>query len=514
MLPYSYLVLGVTPVSNEAGVELNPTITISFAKHMDTATLNTGTIRFKKVNGDFINYEGHYSPETKEFKIIPSIILEHDTQYQTVVIGGMDGVRSIDGGYLPATKTYEFVTVENGNAGSLVFMNLTLQQDYLFIKAKWDMPSGLVIGEKVLFNVKVSELSNPEGVCVWPNSPEGGYTTVNEMTIPYKLEEGKNYYVHVQALTDSGDRASEWLTSQIYIEPIEQPAGGTGSVTEPGTQLAIEDHFPSSNSYEMPTEIVIVFNDNVKAGQESLLYVVAATPKESLSLIDLRGVYSPTKAIPGTVSIDTANPNVFVWKPTGSPFVQGKEYTVILSKQLQGVAKSPIGYTYTFGFTATPQYLYGNMTDVRDILGTNGVSVSNHFLQSLNRKYSQYAYEIWSQTTNFDESLLANGNVPYFLEQYVTTQIAIDSLLNMGIQSSGSGDETMQLGQLHVSKKSTTVSTGTSINQLKSRLKRWEDTIHGHKNRGYAKPGNVVKGQSASAYPTYLTRSTEKDFDK
>ena len=61
MLPFSYLVLGVNPTTNESNVELNKKVTISFAKHIDTDTLNASTVRLRVVNGDFIEYTGKYN---------------------------------------------------------------------------------------------------------------------------------------------------------------------------------------------------------------------------------------------------------------------------------------------------------------------------------------------------------------------------------------------------------------------------------------------------------------------
>lgn len=515
MLPYSYLVLGVNPTSNESDVKTNSNITITFAKHINVDTLNANTIRLKKVNGGFVEYTGKYFADTKTFVLHPSNLLEPGVQYQTVVIGGVDGVRAVDGAYLPSTKTYEFTTAVMQRELPTV-KGLSLSQFHMFIKAKWDLPVELLEGETALFIVKVSEFADPSSPSIWPEGTTEWRTSSTEITIPYEFKAEKNYYIHVKAVVESVKEETAWSTSQIYIEPaqtIPTPPVSTPPVTS--NQLAIEEHFPAKGSYEMPSEIIIVFNDELQLGQESLVYVVEAAPKEPLTFIDMRGAYSPTKAIPGIVTIDTDSPNVLIWTPDQYQFTPGKEYTVITSKQLQGVNYGPIGYTYVFGFTATPLHMYGNISVIREMLGEPGSILSNNFLMALNRKYSQFAYEIWSETDTFDESLISDGGAPYFLEQYVNTQVAIDCLLHVSIQGAHIGNENIRLGELNIVKGSSSASSvAPLIGELKKQLKKWEDAIHGYSNRGYAKPGSVVKGESASPYPEPLTRTTEVNFDK
>ncbi|MFE4029173.1 Ig-like domain-containing protein [Priestia sp. YIM B13551] len=554
MAPYSYLVLGVNPVSNEMNVDLSSKITVTFAKHINTDTLNSNTIRLRKVNGDFIEYTGRYLNIDKVYEVTPKEPLEASTQYQIMVVGGTDGVIAIDGSYLPSTKTYEFVTVQREGVTSIE--NLVLKQDYLFVSAQWDMPKGLVDGEEIYFNVRLSTSSNPEAYDVWPTNLLEGKTTTPNITIPQRLEAGRNYYVHVQAVTTGvivpkeativiasrlGEstaniynddlKKTEWVTSQIYIEPIEQT---TSSPVEesPSTnvqpevvsamgQLGIVDYFPQNGEFQKPSEIVVVFNDaispdlfNDTTDSSSLFYVVEAPYKETLSLIDLRGLYSVKNAINGKSSIDSENSNVLVWVPDAgtTAFKEGKSYTVIVSKNITGENTLALGSNYVFGFVGTPEHLHGEIDQIKEVLSSLNVEPSTRFLQSLMRKYSQYACDIWYNTSTYDEALHQNGEAPYYIHQYVNTQVTIDALLHGGIMASGGGDETVTLGELTVIKSGGSSGSTTSISdvitQLQSEIKTWEDLIHGHHNRGYAVPGNVVKGENVQTLPTFVTRTT------
>lgn len=87
-------------------------------------------------------------------------------------MGGASGVASIDNNYLPSTKTYEFVTVQK--KGITALENLVLAQDYYFVSAKWDLPNGLVDGEEIYFNVRLSTSNNPEAYDLWPKEPTRG----------------------------------------------------------------------------------------------------------------------------------------------------------------------------------------------------------------------------------------------------------------------------------------------------------------------------------------------------
>lgn len=551
MPAYSYLVLGVNPTSNESNVDLSSKITVTFAKHIDTDTLNSNTVRLRIVNGDFVDYTGRYDNLSKTYTITPRDLLSPNTQYQIIILGGVEGVLSIDNSYLPSTKTYEFVTVEK--EGIKALENLVLKQDYYFVSAQWSMPSGLTIGEEIYFNVRLSTSNNPEAFDLWPINPLEGKTTSPNIIIPYRLDPGRSYYVHVQGVTK--DMKTEWIGKQIYIEDIntrpsvptppppttppstnEESNSEDEEITPPivtiSDQLSIEETFPESDQMEKPSEIIIVFSHDIpdtlfgpdQPEVNPLLYVVQAPYKSKYSLIDLRGKHSVNNALKGTISIDSDNPNILIWTPLdgASAFQENKEYTVFISKDMVGNDSLPMGYTHSFGFIGTPEHLHGDIEHIKETLSFLGMELSTTFLQSLMRKYSQYACDIWYEASTYDESLHENGDAPYYIHQYVNTQVLFDSIINGGAASAATGgansggDETIKLGELSITKKGASSSENSSssgasissiLSQLQSRIKTWEDLIHGHHNRGYARPGAVTKGESVAVYPEFLTRS-------
>lgn len=535
MIPYSYLVLGVDPVSNEANVELSKKIRITFAKHIHADTLNPNTIRLRVVNGASVAYKGTYHNLEKVYEIEPVEPLLPSMQYQISILGGTQGVLSIDNNYLPATRTYEFVTVAGQSIGDL--SNLKLTQEYLFVNARWDVPVGFGQDANDYFQVKLSTSANPDAEDLWPNNQFEAKTQSGDMSIPYKVAGDAIYYVHVRGATATGE--TTWLTEQIYMsnpvvsEPVEnEPTPGTGGedtgeaipVIE---QLSIVDHFPKSGELHRPEEIAILFSAPLDAEQfisvddepHRLFYVVEAPQKTSLNVFDLRGAYKSRNGLRGQISVDPEMPNLLVFTPEegAAAFLSGKDYTVVLSKDIEGVSGLPLGFTQSFGFTGTPENLYGDLAQIQETISKFGMTFSTRFVQSLMRKHSQYAVDVWTNSRTFDEALLAEGGAPYFIHEYVNTQVAIDSLLNGGSSSATSGaGESIKLGDLSVTKESAEGSAETMssmIGMLGKQLKMWEDMIHGVSNRGYASPLSAVKGEAVEPYPEYLTRSTLFDFD-
>src|SRR5699024_601381 len=104
--------LGVNPTAYEGNVSVDSKIRITFAKPMNTDTLTSSTIRLRKINGDYVEYDGHYTHQSQIFTMTPSIKLEYGTEYQIVVSGGKEGVLSVDNGYLPTSSVYEFSTAK------------------------------------------------------------------------------------------------------------------------------------------------------------------------------------------------------------------------------------------------------------------------------------------------------------------------------------------------------------------------------------------------------------------
>jgi hypothetical protein len=127
---------------------------------------------------------------------------------------------------------------------------------------------------------------------------------------------------------------------------------------------------------------------------------------------------------------------------------------------------------------------------------------------------SQYAYNIVSQVDGFSEEDYSGGKAPYYVHQYVRYQSAYDLLLNAYIQQSSGSGKSISLGDLSVDGSSDMADITALLGSFKNRIKTWEDQLHGHHNRGYAKPTTVVKGETGSPYPDFLTRAEFVELGK
>lgn len=243
----------------------------------------------------------------------------------------------------------------------------------------------------------------------------------------------------------------------------------------------------------------------------NLIYVVQAPYKERLTMIDLLTAYAPSKAIPGNVSI--LDGQVLEWQAT-EDLEPEKDYVAIVSKDIKGTNTSKMGVPYILGFRSPWDRLYGNVNTIKSRLGDIADTISDATIYETMHVNTLFAYETVSETSSYSATDYTDKEAPYFVHQYVNLQTAYDVLLNDITRSGGSNKEDFTLGQLQVSKEGDSTSRISLLKSLKSEIKPWLDMIHGHHNRGYAKPVGAVKGETGSAYPDFLTRSELKtEFD-
>jgi len=517
----SFLVLGVMPANNEQQVPVNTNIRISFSKHMDISTLTETNIKLRKVNGESIPFTFTYNRETYQLFVKPVAFLEGNVQYQVELIGGTAGIKSVTGDYT-TTRTYEFNTVLTKSVSQP--RNLALTQSGSRISAKWDIPTVFTEGQSIIYNVRVSASNDPANPAIWPLTDAYSIdlqseqsTAETSLAIPYDFELKRNYYVMVRAVTASS--TGDWTVSQVYLEDtvvVAPPSGGTEPTAPTTEQIEIVEVYPTQGSLIEDNQIFVIFSDKLDTLPVDAMYVVQAPYKEHLSMVDVLTKYSPSKAIAGTVSVvemaDTAN-ELLQWVAT-EPLPLEKEYTLVISKDIKGQNSDILGIRSTHAFRTPWTRLYGDIQTIKESLGSFGEYVSDSFIYDSMNVNTQFAYDTASNTASFELSEYQNGNAPYYIHQYVNLQTAYDVLLNTVTSSGGSSKEDITLGVLHVAKESNGSNAVKALSKFKLDIKPWLDMVHGHRNRGYAKPGGAVKGERGAAYPEFFTRTDLKtNFD-
>lgn len=518
----SFLVLGVVPANNEQQVPVNTSIRISFSKHMDTSTLTETNIKFRKVNGENIPYTFDYNRDTYQLLLKPVSFLEGNVQYQVELIGGTSGIKSVTGDYT-TTRTYEFNTVLTKSVSQP--RNLVLTQSGSRISAKWDIPTVFTEGEEILYDIRVSASNDPGNPAIWPATDVSSIEVGSEqsiaetsISIPYDFELKRNYYVMVRAVTTSS--TGDWTVSQMYLEDVVVDVPPIGNGTEPPApiieQIEVVEVYPTQGSLIEDNKVFVIFSDELDVLPDDALYVVQAPYKAQLSMMDVLTKYAPEKAIAGTLSVLEmvgTTTQALQWVPTENLELE-KEYTVVISKNLKGKNSDALGVSVTHGFRTPWVRLYGDIKIIKESLGDFGAYISDSFIYDSMNVNTKFAYDTVSNTASFELSEYQEGNAPYYIHQYVNLQTAYDVLLNTVASSGGSSKEDIKLGLLEVSKESNGSNAVKALSKFKLEIKPWLDMVHGHRNRGYAKPGGTVKGERGAAYPEFLTRTELKtNFD-
>ncbi|MDK2600714.1 Ig-like domain-containing protein [Bacillus stercoris] len=332
-----------------------------------------------------------------------------------------------------------------------------------------------------------------------------------------------------------GDSVSDWVSVQFLVETpvvINPPnpgdggngGGDDGDGGDDGNgdifEFDVSNTFPSRDQVDItPEKVIIIFSDAVDGDtvNSDSIYIVKREDKKSMNILDFMTLYSPSKQIKSTIEpIET--PNIIT---ITAEFEDDAEYTVIVRETVKSKNGSALGVAYHWAFMTHFTYLYGDPQSVRDDIGSASDSYSDKSLYKYMRDISNYAYEVVSGNADFSASDYADGKAPYYVHQYVRFKTGYDLLINSQLRSVADGDvggiHQYKLGDLTITKDAVgsgaAADMSTLLDELKTKMKVWEDLLHGQHNRGYAKPTYVVPGEnSTDTYPDFFDRSEFKDL--
>ena len=510
----NYLVIGVNPTNNEASIPLDKVIEITFAKHMLESTLTASNLVLKKSTGEIVDCTITYVRDTITAKLKPAKSLEPGTTYQVQVMGTANGVKSITEDYMNVSRTYNFTTSNmESTFGPPVGVDVTVDSGFPVVT--WNHPSGFDTNHGIIYEVHISDSQDPLESAQWPSAGDLNQTRSTSLNIPKRFAEG-TYYAHVRGIY--GELVSDYAPKQFVVEgkkqdtpatPNPQPDNGGGNMLT----FDVTGTYPARDGVDVtPEEIIIMFSENIDPASvtEDTVYVLKKANKETLTEIDFRTGYSSKYQIPSTLEKEEGN--VVTIKAT---LEDDAEYTVIVRDSVKTKDKmATLGLTYHWSFITKYTQLYGDPAMVRSDIGTFSKDISDKKLYQFLSDSSKYAYQIASATATFNAADYANGAAPYYMHEYVRLRTSYNLLLNTFVQSGGgSATSEVALGDLKVKKESGSGGNVTGLmNALKNQMKPFVDMMHGHHNRGYAKPVTVVRGENASAYPEFLTRAEFSDL--
>lgn len=535
MEPNNFIITGVNPANNEKGVAVNSSITITFSTDMDQSTINTSNIRLSKINGPSVTVSISYSSVQRQATVTPTAVLEAGMQYGIHIVGGTTGIKTVTGSYLPESKTYEFTTTSANILSEPKNLAVSVTDGYP--KATWTTPDFYDNSSELLYEAAISSSNeDPDaqpGAVIWPSEHDINKTSSNGINVPQRLVDG-NYYFYVRAL--NGGNQSLWASSQFLVEANTTPetTEPTSPTTEPTAPIAEEpplvestgyfevvETYPKENSADInPEKIILVMTDHVDAATvtPSSFYLVQKGSRGSLSYVDFLLEFSPLKAVPATTVVDGR----VIYLTPDAPIENDKDYTVVVRESVANVNGETLGEPYSWSFLSEFTYLYGDADSIRNDVGGFIQNLTDRVLFKYMADVSRKAYDIASNvttsSTTFNADDYADGKAPFHVHQYVRYQTEYDLLLNAHIQQSSGGSgagtaSSIRLGDLQVEGSSSSgggedaPDISIVLRSLRDRSKHWEDAIHGHHNRGYAKPVSVVKGETGSPYPEFLTRA-------
>ena len=525
MAANNFLVVGITPANSESNVDINTPIVIKFSKYMNASTVNLTNIVFRKINGDKVDATLVYDSNTLTATITPKSVLEFATQYEIFIAGGQQALLGITNDYLPESKTYRFTTTFNVSITEP--QEVATSVDSGFTTVTWKAPAQYDVDLPVSYEVAVSTSNDPKNPFIWPST--GDINKVNSLvlTIPKRFPEG-NYYVYVRAMDNYS--TSEWASAQFAVEkaavvtpttPTETETPSTGGVGNTDIfSFDVSETYPKRDQVDVtPEKVLILFSSNVDMASvtKDSVYIIKKANKATLGSIDFMTDYASSKAVSATIDTSLA-PNMVA---ITASLEDDSEYTVIVRESVRNTGGASLGVAYHWSFITHYTQLYGDPEAVRQDIGSISDDVTDKVLFKYLSESSQYAYQIVSGTDVFDEADYVDGAAPYYVHQYVRLRTAYDLVLNSQLRRTGStitdNTSTIKLGTLTVTKDlgagaTTTVSVSGILSALKDKMKPFEDMMHGHHNRGYAKPQVVVRGENVETYPDFFTRDEFKEL--
>jgi hypothetical protein len=507
-----FLVVEVSPVNNEINVPINTPVVIRFSFDMIEETISASSLLFTKVNGPTVAASVSYDRRTRSAFVEPIADLEKGVQYRLTIVGGEDGISSITGNQLPENLMYEFQTTYDVSVTSPSALSATVLNGYVTLN--WLTPSSYNNAKELSYKVYISTSSldpdqDPASV-LWPmisdNLADIKGTTIN---VGRSLGEGA-YYAYVRAI--NGTANSPYIQYQFLIDAPPE-AGGPVNTGPSGIVFEVNATYPETDSVNVsPDSIKILFTEELDMNtvSKSTVYIVKAVKPKTLNLLDFMTKFAPSKAIDFTIDSPTVL-NLISLTIDPEIIEPNTEYTVIIRETVKSISGIALGEAHCWSFMSLYSPMFGDAERIRDDIKIFLRNVSDKVLYRYMYDATLTALDVVSTVISpfIQETFVANP--PRYIGEYVRFQVGYDLVVNAIIQETNGIGSSRTLGDLTVQPNQNISQVNDILANLKSRIKPWEDQLHGHHNRGYAKPTTAVKGETGAVYPDFLTRTELAD---
>lgn len=502
----NFLVTGVQPASNEMNVSLDQRIVITFQKHMEQATIGPSKIRLRVVNGALVPTTHSYDGMTRRLTISHDG-LQAGTQYQLEIVGGENGINSILGEYMSATRFYEFTTTTAGAPPR--FDRVIHEVDGPYVSLKWVMV-GTGANDELSFRLSTS--NDPAMPGVFPTS--GNHVVSGDsVDVPRRMAEGE-YHVHSFIRRSGTVVATNHLSFRIENETEgETPGtppdeGGTGYET-----LRLLESFPKNGAFEVQSNTMLGLRFSEALDKEAYEpgWVTVKEKEQGFfggSTVTLRMVEDP-------------RPEVLAFEVEG--LREDTIYQVVLSEHIKGLQGTDteeevdgmliivsgeakqLGVVAPIEFVTRIEPMYVSVEELKVELGPLAELYSDIDLYRRIGYASKAAYEIASRTRRFDQTQFADGSFPFYMKEYVKYSLAYDLVVQGMTSGSNTSGARITLGDLSVSREEGSGSIQRDmLKALRDKLKIWQDMLHGVTGRGYATMTSAVYQETGNPYPDFF----------
>lgn len=504
-----FLVIDITPAHNETNVRINRAVEVKFVFDMIAETITSSTLLLTKVNGSAIATSVTYDRPSRTAFVKPTANLEKGVQYRLTIIGGDSGISSITGSKLPDHKVYEFTTTHDVAVTAPSSLSSTVANGHVTLS--WLHPDSYDDSKSLTYKAYISTSAlNPDddpASVLWPlpsdalGALEGSTVNVSRHLVP------NTYYAYVRAL--NGTAQSSWSNHQFLIEtdlPVASPSMS-------GVMFEVNATYPQADAVHItPDNFKILFTDDLDFTTitPASVYVIKSPKPKSLNILDLMTKFAASNSVPFTIDTPVMN-NLISLTIDPTIIENNTEYTVIVRESVKSVNGDSLGEAYYWSFLSTMFPLFGDAERIRDDISKFIRNVPDRVLYKYMHDVSLTALDIASRTISpFVETRFLEAP-PRYAHEYVRFQTGYDLVVNAIVQEINGIGSSKTLGDLTVQPNQNIAQVNSILANLKARIKQWEDELHGHHNRGYAKPTTAVKGETGAAYPDFLTRTELTD---
>lgn len=291
--------------------------------------------------------------------------------------------------------------------------------------------------------------------------------------------------------------------------PTNPPATGNPDPMDPVMLIEVVDTYPKDNSVHVePKTIKVLLTSpiNPSSVTHESVYLIKKRKPTELNIIDLMTEYSPSNSVLTEVNnaITMENNDTMISIQITEDLLEpNTEYTLIVRESItDGTSTLGIPYMTSFYTTFTP--LYADPLAMRESMKTFFSSVTDIAMYRRIREASIEARDI---VTKRDATIDLEIAVPYYMEQYVTHKAVYELAVNAYLQDSKTSSGDRSLGDLSIGAGEEAKDVTKLLRDLKGRIKPWLDQLHGHNNRGYAKPAVAVRGENIEVYPDFLDKT-------